>query len=150
MATSTTTVTPKNQHIFVALAELMDQSNLSEKEIATYLHTEEQYVKVSKLAKKRKKALDARLARIVNVTLGIKDMKEFRLMSPQQVEKLFKKRYKDGDFTMETPIQFRKKSHRSRPAYMEVLKGLVGEAGIIEVQAAAPVGYSYTIDEVSD
>lgn len=141
-------VTPKNQHLFIALAELMDQNHISDGEITTYKKVEEQYAKAAKLAKRRKKAMEARLARIVHVTLGIKDMKAFKLLSPKQVEHLFDKRYSEGEFTMETSIAFRKKSHRSRPSYQDVLRQLVGEAGIIKIQEEAPVGYSYTVDEV--
>lgn len=140
-------VTPKNQHLFVALAELMDENHVSAGEFGTYKRLEEQYAKASKLAKRRKKAMEARLARIVHVTLGIKDMKEFKLMSPKQVEKLFDERYSMGEFTLETPIVFRKKSQRSRPSYQDVLRELVGDAGIIKIQEEATVGYSYTVDE---
>lgn len=143
-------VTPKNEHIFMALASLVDQDNLSEAEIKTYLKVEEQYVKANRLADRRKRELGKRLARIVQVTLGIKDMKELALLTPQQVEKLFDKRYSEGAFTMETPIQFLSKSHRKKLSYKDLLLAQIGQAAMLALTEAAPTGYSYTIREVAE
>lgn len=150
MAKSKTVVTPKNQHLFVALAELMNEDNLSEAEIVTYLNTEKQYLKTKRLADRRKKALDKRLARIVQVTLGIKDMDEFKLLTPEKVNKLFEKRYSEGAFTMEKGIAFLKKTSRVKLSYKDELTKAIGDAAVAQIVEDAPTRYSYTIYEPNE
>ena len=95
------------------------------------------------------KELEFRRQQLAEKVLGVKSKNELKELSPDQVQKLFTKRWESGVWKAERgapEFAFVKTSHGRYPSWRERFVDELGETAAARIALETPVTYSYAVD----
>ena len=110
---------------------------------------ERKYADAKKKQAAAEKQVKFRRLALAEKVLGIKTEDELKGLSPEQVLKLFQKRWECKEWKAERgapEFQFKNTSHGSYPAWQKLFTAELGTTVAARISAETPIIYSYAVE----
>jgi hypothetical protein len=118
-------------------------------ELAELAEWERKYADAKKKASLAEKELEFRRQALAEKVLGVKSKDELKLLSPEQVQKRYAKRWENGDWKAERgapEFAFAKTSSGRYPAWRQLFIDELGETAAARIATETPMTYSYAVE----
>ena len=118
-------------------------------ELSALAEWERKYADAKKKASLAEKELGYLRIALAEKVLGVKTADELKRLSPDQVEKKFRRRQADGDWKPERgapEFSFVKTNQGCYPAWAQLFAEELGESAAQQIRSNTPVTYSYSVE----
>lgn len=118
-------------------------------ELSAIAEWERKYADAKKKASAAEKELGYLRIALAEKVLGVKTVDELKRLSPDQVEKKFRRRLADGDWKAERgapEFSFVKTNQGCYPAWSQLFAEELGESAAQQIRSNTPITYSYAVE----
>lgn len=132
----------------ISVAGIAATPVITAKEIKTALDARRAYSAAKREANRLEEESKSASLKVLEIALGIKSYSELKEMTPEQVLKLYTKRFKKNLFFIEDGAQeftIAMTSKKRAVEWKEEFIAAVGESVAIEVLKAAPANFTYCL-----
>ncbi len=117
-------------------------------ELLALAESERKYAEAKKKVSAIEKDLEFQRMQLAEKTLGVKSKDELKQLSPEEVQKLFTKRWERGDWKTSAgapEFQFVKTSQGRYPAWRDLFIAELGETAAARISADTEITWSYAV-----
>jgi hypothetical protein len=132
-----------------ATAAKLDTSIVTKDELLELAEWERKFAKAKKEQSAAEKEVKFRRLALAEKVLGIKTEDDLKKLSPEQLLKLFQKRWEREEWKAERgapDFQFKKTSQGSYPAWQKLFTAELGMTAAARISAETPTTYSYAVE----
>lgn len=133
----------------MATAAKLEAALVTKDELLELAELERKHADAKKKVSAVEKDLEFRRQSLAEKVLGVKSKDELKRLSPEQVLKLYQRRWEREDWRAERgapEFVFVKTSQGRYPAWREVFIGELGETAATRISAETPTTYSYAVE----
>lgn len=130
-------------------APKLEAALVTKDELSELAEWERKYADAKKKASLAEKELEFRRQSLAEKVLGVKSKDELKLLSPEQIQKLFTKRWESGIWKAERgapEFHFSKTSSGKYPAWRALFIDELGETAAARIATETPTTYSYAVE----
>jgi hypothetical protein len=134
-----------------AAAKAFTPALVTKDELLELADSERKYAKANREKAAAEKDLEFRRQSLAEKVLGVKSKDELKRLSPEQVLKIYQRRWEREEWRTERgapEFAFVKTSQGRYPAWREVFIGELGETAAARISAETPTTYSYAVEVV--
>jgi hypothetical protein len=132
-----------------ATAAKLDTSIVTKDELLELAEWERKFAERKKKLAESEKEVEFRRLALAEKVLGIKTKDELKRLSPEQVLKLYQKRWEREEWKAERgapEFQFKKTHHGTYPAWAKLYLREMGLTAAARISAETPTTYSYAVE----